>query len=76
MQVTGAATSRLKLTLTGGVPFGVYAIVQVQAHPRHCVRLTTDPTQNFSFALKFQPQAFAGLTLISWGQTLYYHKYV
>ena len=32
--------------------------------------------QNFSFALQFQPQAFAALTLISWGQTLYYHKYV
>ncbi|UPX10591.1 uncharacterized protein EKO05_0001242 [Ascochyta rabiei] len=30
--------------------------------------------QNFSFALQFQPQAFAGLTLISWGQTLYYHN--
>lgn len=30
--------------------------------------------QNFNFALKFQPQAFAGLTLISWGQTLYYHN--
>jgi predicted ferric reductase len=41
----------------GGVPFGVYAIVQ-----------------NFNFALKFQPQAFAGLTLIAWGQTLYYQK--
>ncbi|USP75028.1 pq loop repeat-containing protein [Curvularia clavata] len=47
----------LKLTIAGGVPFGVYAIVQ-----------------NFNFALKFQPQAFAGLTLISWGQTLYYHN--
>lgn len=32
--------------------------------------------QNFNFALKFQPQAFAGLTLIAWGQTLYYHKSV
>ncbi|KAG9185955.1 hypothetical protein G6011_02511 [Alternaria panax] len=42
---------------TGGVPFGVYAIVQ-----------------NFNFALKFQPQAFASLTLIAWGQTLYYHN--
>ncbi|KAF2029136.1 hypothetical protein EK21DRAFT_68206, partial [Setomelanomma holmii] len=41
----------------GGVPFGVYAIVQ-----------------NFNFALKFQPQAFASLTLIAWGQTLYYHN--
>ncbi|KAH7081148.1 hypothetical protein BKA63DRAFT_503254 [Paraphoma chrysanthemicola] len=30
--------------------------------------------QNFNFALKFQPQAFAGLTLIAWGQTLYYHN--
>jgi hypothetical protein len=30
--------------------------------------------QNFSFALQFQPQAFAALTLISWGQTLYYHN--
>lgn len=30
--------------------------------------------QNFNFALKFQPQAFASLTLISWGQTLYYHN--
>ncbi|XPS68774.1 hypothetical protein M3J09_001058 [Ascochyta lentis] len=30
--------------------------------------------QNFSFSLQFQPQAFAGLTLISWGQTLYYHN--
>jgi len=30
--------------------------------------------QNFNFALKFQPQAFASLTLIAWGQTLYYHK--
>ncbi|KAH7410146.1 hypothetical protein DE146DRAFT_604350 [Phaeosphaeria sp. MPI-PUGE-AT-0046c] len=29
---------------------------------------------NFNFALKFQPQAFAGLTLIAWGQTLYYHN--
>ncbi|EMD60344.1 hypothetical protein COCSADRAFT_241755 [Bipolaris sorokiniana ND90Pr] len=29
---------------------------------------------NFNFALKFQPQAFASLTLISWGQTLYYHN--
>jgi hypothetical protein len=46
-----------KLMKTGGVPFGVYAIVQ-----------------NFNFALKFQPQAFAGLTLIAWGQTLYYHN--
>ncbi|KAH9869813.1 hypothetical protein IAQ61_007026 [Plenodomus lingam] len=43
-------TEVLRLTTTGGVPFGVYAIVQ------------------------FQPQAFAGLTLIAWGQTLYYHK--
>ncbi|KAE8836025.1 hypothetical protein HRS9139_04123 [Pyrenophora teres f. teres] len=41
----------------GGVPFGVYAIVQ-----------------NFNFALKFQPQAFGSLTLIAWGQTLYYHN--
>ncbi|KAI2486183.1 pq loop repeat protein [Pyrenophora tritici-repentis] len=41
----------------GGVPFGVYAIVQ-----------------NFNFALKFQPQAFASLTLIAWGQTLYYQN--
>ncbi len=32
--------------------------------------------QNFNFALKFQPQAFAGLTTIAWGQTLYYHKQV
>jgi hypothetical protein len=32
--------------------------------------------KNFNFALKFQPQAFAGLTLIAWGQTLYYHKSV
>ncbi|KAH9861381.1 hypothetical protein J1614_011127 [Plenodomus biglobosus] len=30
--------------------------------------------QNFNFALKFQPQAFAGLTLIAWGQTLYYQN--
>jgi hypothetical protein len=30
--------------------------------------------QNFNFALKFQPQAFASLTLIAWGQTLYYHN--
>ncbi|KAF2134710.1 hypothetical protein P153DRAFT_279030 [Dothidotthia symphoricarpi CBS 119687] len=30
---------------------------------------------NFNFALKFQPQAFAGLTLICWGQTLYYHSH-
>ncbi|KAJ8113636.1 hypothetical protein OPT61_g4278 [Boeremia exigua] len=49
--------SRLQLIRIGGVPFGVYAIVQ-----------------NFSFALQFQPQAFAALTLISWGQTLYYHN--
>ncbi|CAO2654095.1 Nn.00g108280.m01.CDS01 [Neocucurbitaria sp. VM-36] len=32
------------------------------------------PPKNFNFALKFQPQAFAGLTLIAWGQTLYYHN--
>ncbi|KAJ4311367.1 hypothetical protein N0V94_007970 [Neodidymelliopsis sp. IMI 364377] len=57
LQVTRTVVSMLKLTPIGGVPFGVYAIVQ-----------------NFSFALKFQPQAFAGLTLISWGQTLYYHN--
>ncbi|KAJ4341505.1 hypothetical protein N0V95_007206 [Ascochyta clinopodiicola] len=31
-------------------------------------------SDNFSFSLQFQPQAFAGLTLISWGQTLYYHN--
>jgi len=30
--------------------------------------------QNFNLALKLQPQAFAGLTLITWGQTLYYHN--
>ncbi|RMZ69584.1 pq loop repeat [Pyrenophora seminiperda CCB06] len=30
--------------------------------------------QNFNFALKFQPQAFASLTLIAWGQTLYYQN--
>lgn len=48
---------RPRLTTAGGVPFGVYAIVQ-----------------NFNFALKFQPQAFASLTLIAWGQTLYYHN--
>ncbi|KAF1999041.1 PQ-loop-domain-containing protein [Amniculicola lignicola CBS 123094] len=30
--------------------------------------------QNFNFALKFQPQCFAGLTLIAWGQSLYYHN--
>ncbi|EDU41625.1 conserved hypothetical protein [Pyrenophora tritici-repentis Pt-1C-BFP] len=29
---------------------------------------------NFNFALKFQPQAFASLTLIAWGQTLYYQN--
>ena len=43
---------------------------------RQCNQITTNRKQNFSFALKFQPQAFAGLTLISWGQTLYYHKWV
>lgn len=32
--------------------------------------------QNFNFALKLQPQCFGGLTLIAWGQTLYYHKSV
>lgn len=37
---------------------------------------SSQPKQNFNFALKFQPQAFAGLTLIAWGQTLYYHKSV
>lgn len=30
--------------------------------------------QNFSIALQLQPQCFAGLTLIAWGQTLYYHN--
>jgi hypothetical protein len=35
---------------------------------------TINNLQNFNFALKFQPQAFASLTLIAWGQTLYYHK--
>lgn len=28
--------------------------------------------QNFNFALKFQPQCFGALTLVCWGQTLYY----
>ncbi|KAF2634035.1 hypothetical protein P280DRAFT_524513 [Massarina eburnea CBS 473.64] len=30
--------------------------------------------QNFSIALQIQPQCFGGLTLITWGQTLYYHS--
>ena len=30
--------------------------------------------QNFNFALKLQPQCFGGLTLIAWGQSLYYHN--
>ncbi|KAF1953435.1 hypothetical protein CC80DRAFT_551478 [Byssothecium circinans] len=30
--------------------------------------------QNFSIALQLQPQCFGGLTLITWGQTLYYHN--
>lgn len=34
----------------------------------------SDAWQNFSLALQLQPQCFGGLTLISWGQTLYYHK--
>ncbi|CAN9479831.1 unnamed protein product [Alternaria alternata] len=51
------AHSLVDINYKGGVPFGVYAIVQ-----------------NFNFALKFQPQAFASLTLIAWGQTLYYHN--
>ncbi|KAH8634208.1 PQ-loop-like protein [Alternaria alternata] len=57
---SSSEVGRNKLTqenCKGGVPFGVYAIVQ-----------------NFNFALKFQPQAFASLTLIAWGQTLYYHN--
>lgn len=29
--------------------------------------------QNFNFALQIQPQCFGGLTLIAWGQSLYYH---
>lgn len=40
------------------------------------IESNTNSSQNFNFALKFQPQAFAGLTLIAWGQTLYYHKSV
>ncbi|KAL7770769.1 hypothetical protein CFE70_000708 [Pyrenophora teres f. teres 0-1] len=36
--------------------------------------ISTNAYQNFNFALKFQPQAFGSLTLIAWGQTLYYHK--
>lgn len=42
-----------------------------------CTPITTcaaNHNQNFNLALKLQPQAFAGLTLITWGQTLYYHK--
>lgn len=30
--------------------------------------------QNFSISLQLQPQCFGGLTLITWGQTLYYHR--
>lgn len=30
--------------------------------------------QNFNLALQLQPQCFAALTLICWGQTLYYHN--
>ncbi|PVI05368.1 PQ-loop-domain-containing protein [Periconia macrospinosa] len=30
--------------------------------------------QNFNIALQLQPQCFGGLTLITWGQTLYYHN--
>jgi hypothetical protein len=54
----------------------VYAVqvrfLLIQQRKQH----TKPRTQNFNFALKFQPQAFAGLTLIAWGQTLYYHKSV
>ncbi|KAF2656429.1 hypothetical protein K491DRAFT_596869, partial [Lophiostoma macrostomum CBS 122681] len=31
--------------------------------------------QNFNLALQIQPQCFGGLTLIAWGQTLYYGKH-
>lgn len=30
--------------------------------------------QNFNLALQLQPQCFGGLTLIAWGQSLYYHN--
>lgn len=30
--------------------------------------------QNFNIAIQLQPQCFAALTLIAWGQTLYYHN--
>jgi hypothetical protein len=36
----------------------------------------TDSSQNFSIALQLQPQFFGGLTLITWGQTLYYGRFV
>jgi hypothetical protein len=66
---------RLVLRLLGAVPFGVYAIVQVTLSSQH--RCTpSNRLQNFSIALQLQPQCFGGLTLITWGQTLYYHKYV
>lgn len=63
------------LTFGGGVPYGVYAIVQVGFL---CMMMERTPNlmQNFNFALKFQPQCFAGLTLITWGQILYYGKWV
>ncbi|KAF2868072.1 hypothetical protein BDV95DRAFT_580181 [Massariosphaeria phaeospora] len=31
--------------------------------------------QNFNISLQLQPQCFGGLTLIAWGQTLYYHNH-
>ncbi|EUC48348.1 hypothetical protein COCMIDRAFT_34222 [Bipolaris oryzae ATCC 44560] len=55
-----------------GVEYGTTGAERAQ-------RVCQDPCSssgryNFNFALKFQPQAFASLTLISWGQTLYYHN--
>ena len=37
-------------------------------------RALTVYAQKFSLALQLQPQCFGGLTLIAWGQTLYYSK--